>query len=72
MFRNHLHPKDVPLFSDGLDVCQRVFDMVRREVGVTPGTPENDLLAAHIVTFYKHGAKTEAQLLILARTAAIT
>jgi hypothetical protein len=72
MIRHHIHPDDLPLFSEDLAICQHVFDVVRTELKIEPGTDRNDLLASNIIHFYKRGIKNEAQLLILARTAAIT
>jgi hypothetical protein len=61
----------MPLFSEDLALCQRVFDQIRDETEIK-GTQRNDLLAANIIRFYKQGIKNEGQLLILAMTAAIT
>jgi hypothetical protein len=71
MFDKHLHPDDIPLFSKDLVICQQVFDIVRSETGTMHGTPKSDLIAAHIIHAYKQGVRDVAQLLILARTAAI-
>jgi hypothetical protein len=72
MIRNHIHPNDMPLFSKDLEICQQVFDVVRSETGVEPGSPKSDLIASHIIHAYKQGIREPAQLLIMARTAAIT
>ena len=61
---------DLPLCSDDLRVCQRIFDIVRIEVGIPPGNSKQDLLAADIIRFYQQGIRNEQQLLILARTSA--
>lgn len=71
MIRNHIPPHDLPLFSEDLAICQRVFDRLREELGIKVGTEKNDILAAHIIHLYKSGVKTEIKLLILAKTAMI-
>jgi hypothetical protein len=72
MFRRHIHPSDLPLFTEDLDRCQKVFDTVRAELGIERGNAKEDAIAAHIIRFYKQGIRNEQQLLILARTAAIS
>lgn len=72
MIRNQIHPNDMPLFSKDLEICQQVFDVVRSETGVEPGSPKLDLIASHVIHAYKQGIREPAQLLIMARTAAIT
>jgi hypothetical protein len=72
MIREHLHPSDLPLFSEDLDLCQQIFDIVRAEAGIEPGSPKSDLLASHIIHFYKQGIRNAAQLLAMARTAVIS
>ncbi len=72
MFREHLHPSDLPLFSQDLDICQQIFELVRAETGIEPGSAKSDLLASHIIHAYKQGIRDTAQLLIMARTAALT
>lgn len=72
MFKRHIHPDDVPLFSKDIAICQRVFDIVRAETSIEPGTPQSDLIASHIIHGYKQGIRDVSQLLILARTVAMT
>ncbi len=72
MFKAHIHPADIPLFSEDLDWCQHVFDAVRKELGISAGSPQSDLLASHIINFYKQGIRDESHLMVMARTAAIS
>jgi hypothetical protein len=72
MFKRHIHPSDLPLFTEDLDRCQKIFDILRDELGIERGSAKEDILAAHIIRFYKQGVRNEQQLLILARTAAIS
>lgn len=72
MFKAHVHPTDLPMLSDEVALCQRVFDIVRGEAGIEHGDTKEDMLAASIIQFYKQGIHNEQQLLILARTSAIS
>ncbi|KAA0687383.1 hypothetical protein DTW90_33545 [Neorhizobium sp. P12A] len=71
MLKQHIHPADLPLFSEDLDQCQKVFDIVRAEMGMERESAKESSLASHIIHFYRQGIRNEHQLLILARTAAI-
>ncbi|KAA0691388.1 hypothetical protein DTW90_28165 [Neorhizobium sp. P12A] len=71
MLRRFIDPSDLLLFSEDLDRCQKVFDIVRAELGVERGSAQEEMIAAHIIHSYKRGVRDEQQLLILARTAAI-
>lgn len=72
MFYQHVHPDDRSLFMNDMEICQQVFDVVRSEIGIEPGSAKSDLIASHIIHAYKQGMRDPAQLLTLARTAAIT
>ncbi|TCR74043.1 hypothetical protein EV561_12411 [Rhizobium sp. BK376] len=72
MLRRYIHPSDLPLFSEDLDRCQKVFDIVREELSIERGSEKEEVIAASIIHFYKQGLRDEMQLLILARTAAIS
>jgi hypothetical protein len=54
------------------DLYQKVFDLVRTQLGIERGSEPESQLAANIIQFYKQGIRTEAQLLIMARTSAIS
>ena len=70
VFKEHIHPSDLALFSRDLDTCQRVFDRIRTEFGIEPKSGGSDLVAANIIRLYKSGVTDEIQLLALAREAA--
>jgi hypothetical protein len=72
MFRRYVKDYDLPLLGDDMDLCQKVFDMVRDQLDVARGSELESQLAANIIQFYKQGIRTEAQLLIMARTSAIS
>ena len=55
-----------------MDLCQKVFDMVRDQLDIERGSELESQLAANIIQFYKQGIRTEAQLVIMARTSAIS
>ena len=72
MFRRYVTSYDLPLLGEDMDLCQKVFDDVRSELKIDRGSERGRLLASSIIQFYKQGIKTESQLQIMARTAAIT
>jgi uncharacterized protein (DUF2267 family) len=72
MFRRYVKDFDLPLLGDDMDLCQKVFDMVRDQLDIERGSELESQLAANIIQFYKQGIRTEAQLLIMARTSAIS
>lgn len=71
MFEKHLHPDDIPLFSNDLKLCQQIFDIIRSEKRIEPGSARSDLIAAYIIHAYKQGTRDVGELLIIARSAAI-
>lgn len=72
MLRRNIHPGDLPLFSEDLQLCQKVFDRVRLETGIEVGTGRDSMLAANIIHFYKQGIKDPEQLLTFARISAVS
>ena len=65
---DHVSSDELPLYPEDLAVCQRVFDALRQECGIEGDLEMCDLLAWHIITYYKIGLKSEAQLGHLARS----
>jgi len=55
-----------------MDMCQKVFDIVCAQLHIEAGSELEIRLAANIIQFYKQGIRTESQLLIMARTVAIS
>jgi hypothetical protein len=72
MFRGYVKDYDLPLLGEDMDLCQKVFDIVRAQLYIKRGGEFERQLAANIIQFYKQVTRTEAQLLIMARTSAIS
>jgi uncharacterized protein (DUF2267 family) len=72
MFRRYVKDYDLPLLGADMDLCQKVFDVVRAQLHIERGSDRESQLAVSIIQFYKQGIRTEPQLLIMARTAAIS
>jgi hypothetical protein len=71
MFKAHLHPADLALFSQDMDTCQQVFDVVRSEARIEEGSARSELLASHIIHFYKIGIRAPKELIAMARTGVV-
>jgi hypothetical protein len=65
---DRVSPDDRPLYPEDLAACQRVFDALRQESGIEYDPAKCDLLAWHVITYYRRGVKDEAQLGHLARS----
>jgi hypothetical protein len=72
MLRRYVKDYDVPLLGADIDLWQKVFNIVSRQVHTERGSELERQLAANIVRFYRQGIRSEAQLLIMARTSAIS
>jgi hypothetical protein len=72
MFCRYVKNYDLPLLGEDMDVCQKVFDVVRAQLHIERGSELERQLAANIIQFYKQGIRAEAQFLIMARTSAIS
>jgi hypothetical protein len=72
MSRKYLKDYDMPLLGDDVDRCQKVFDVVRAQLQIERGSERESQLGASIIQFYKQGIRTEARLLMMARTSAIS
>lgn len=62
-----IHPRDLPLFSDDLDLLQNVLEDICKERGVPLRGREAEHLGAVIIQLYRQGVKDEAKLLALAK-----
>ena len=62
----------MPLLGPDMDLCQKVFDVVCAQLQIERGSELEQQVAANIIQFYKQGIRTEAQLLIMTRTSAIS
>ena len=62
-----IHPRDLPLFSDDLDLLQDVLERICEERGVPLRGREAEHLGAVIIQLYRQGVKDDAKLLALAK-----
>ncbi|KAA0698320.1 hypothetical protein DTW90_15810 [Neorhizobium sp. P12A] len=67
MLKSSIHPQDLPLFSDDLDVLDGVLAAACKERGIARKGPEAERLGAVIIQLYRHGVKEDAKLLALAK-----
>ncbi|KAA0686474.1 hypothetical protein DTW90_34125 [Neorhizobium sp. P12A] len=72
MFRRYVRDYDLPLLGGDMDMCQKVFDIVCAQLHIEAGSELESRLAANIIQFYKQGFPSEPQLMIMARTVAIS
>lgn len=63
-----VRPEDVPFHPEDLALCQRVFDGLRRELEIEHDRTGSELLASYVLSYYRRGAKNEAQLSLLAKS----
>ncbi len=55
------------MFSDDLDVLDRVLDAACEDRGIGRRSPEAERLGAVIIQLYRHGVKEDTKLLELAK-----
>jgi hypothetical protein len=67
MLGSPIHPRDLPLFSDDLDLLANVLDTICEERGVSRKTPEAERLGAAIIQLYRQGVKDRNKLTALAK-----
>jgi len=67
MLETSIHPQDLPLFSDDLDLLEKVLDAVCLDRGIDDRGPEAERIGALIIQLYRQGVKEDAKLLALAR-----
>ncbi|WP_165928015.1 hypothetical protein [Rhizobium sp. BK376] len=51
MFRRYVKDYDLPLLGDDMDLCQKVFDMVRDQLDIERGSELESELATNIIQF---------------------
>lgn len=68
MLRSSIHPHDLPLFSEDLDLLSQVLDKVCDERGLLKTTPEAERIGAVIIQLYRQGVKDSGKLADLAKT----
>jgi hypothetical protein len=67
MLKSSIHPQDLPLFSDDLDVLDSVLAAACEDRGIDRRGPEAERLGAVIIQLYRHGVKEDDKLLALAK-----
>jgi hypothetical protein len=68
MLRSSIHPHDLPLFSEDLDLLSQVLDKVCVERGLVRTAPEAERIGAVIIQLYRQGVRDSGKLADLART----
>lgn len=67
MLESAIHPQDLPLFSDDLDLLEKVLDEVCLDRGLDRLSPQAERLGAVIIQLYRQGVKEDSKLIALAR-----
>ena len=67
MLATTIHPRDLPLFSDDLDVISDVLDGVCKDRGLGSRTPEAERLGALMIQLYRQGVRDGAKLAALTK-----
>ncbi len=67
MLKSSIHPRDLPLFSDDLDLMDRVLGDACQARGIGRQSPEAERLGAVIIQLYRQGVKDDSKLLELAK-----
>ncbi|MET3854270.1 MULTISPECIES: hypothetical protein [unclassified Rhizobium] len=67
MLDTTIHPRDLPLFSDDLDVISNVLDEVCEDRGVGRRTQEAERLGAVMIQLYRQGVRDGAKLAALTK-----
>lgn len=68
MLKSSVHPQDLPLFSDDINLLSKVLSQICDDSGIAPRTPEADRIGAAIIQLYKQGVKDSGKLTVLAKT----
>jgi len=67
MLKSSIHPQDLPLFSDDLDIMDKVLHAACEDRGIPHRGQEAERLGAVIIQLYRHGVKEDSKLLALAK-----
>ena len=67
MLKSAIHPQDLPLFSDDLDIMDKVLAAACEDRGIARRGPEAERLGAVIIQLYRQGVKEDTKLLALAK-----
>jgi hypothetical protein len=67
MLKSSIHPQDLPLFSEDLDMLHKVLDAACQERGIERQSQEAERLGAVMIQLYRQGVKDDEKLLALAK-----
>ena len=67
MLKSSIHPQDLPLFSDDLDIMDKVLDAACEDRGIPRRSREAERLGAVIIQLYRQGVKEDSKLLAFAK-----
>jgi len=55
--------RNEPMLPTHVNLCQRVFDGVRKARKIIPGSDADEPVAALVLTLFRHGVREEAELM---------
>lgn len=67
MLDTPIHPRDLPLFSDDLDVISHALDEICEDRGVNRRSQEAERLAAAMIQLYRQGVRDGSRLAALTK-----
>jgi hypothetical protein len=67
MLKSPVLPRDLPLFSDDLDLLSEVLDDVCRDRGLARDTQAAEVIGALLIQLYRQGVRDKGKLAALAR-----
>lgn len=67
MLKTPILPRDMPLFSDDLDLLSGVLGDVCDKMGLKRDTPEAERIGSLIIQLYKQGVRDSGKLADLAK-----
>jgi nucleoside 2-deoxyribosyltransferase len=67
MLRSPIFPRDLPLFSEDLDLLSDVLVDVCEKRGFARNAPQAEQIAALLIQLYRQGVKDQTKLAALAR-----
>jgi hypothetical protein len=67
MLRSPIFPRDLPLFSEDLDLLSDVLEDVCEKRGLARKAPQAERIAALLIQLYRQGVKDQTKLAALAK-----
>ena len=67
MLRSPIFPRDLPLFSEDLDILSDVLDDVCRHRQIARSSPRAEQIASRLIELYRQGVKDPKTLAALAK-----